>query len=61
MEESDAKASLVLETIQSNFERLWKKFSVLEPLKLRVRPMNFDPCRQSGYACESLNQNLSDY
>jgi len=39
--ESEVKAALVLEIIQSDFERLWKKFSVLEPLKLRVRPMNF--------------------
>lgn len=40
-EESLAKAAMVQEIIQSDFERLWKKFSVLEPLKLRVRPMNF--------------------
>ena len=40
-EESDVKAVLVLEIIQSDFQRIWKKFSVLEPLKLRVRPMNF--------------------
>jgi predicted nuclease of predicted toxin-antitoxin system len=40
-EESEAKAALVLEIIQSDFERLWKNFSVLEPFKLRVRPMNF--------------------
>ena len=39
--ESEAKATLVLEIIQDDFERLWKMFSVLEPLKLRVRPMNF--------------------
>jgi predicted nuclease of predicted toxin-antitoxin system len=40
MEESEEKAAMVLEIIQFDFERLWKKFAVLEPLKLRVRPMN---------------------
>jgi hypothetical protein len=38
-ESSEVKAALVLDVIQKISERLWVKFSVLEPSKLRVREM----------------------
>ena len=39
--ESEVKAVLVLDIIQTDFDRIWQKFAVLEPFKLRVRALNF--------------------
>lgn len=41
MEESEVKAKMVLDILHSEFEQIWRKFTVLEPLKIRIRLMNF--------------------
>lgn len=38
---SETKAAQVLELFTDDFDRFWQRFSVLEPHKLRVKPLQF--------------------